>query len=54
MAKLTIKKIKSLKLGNTAKEYADGHIPGLYFELGRAARQARLPDIGMEEKLASC
>jgi hypothetical protein len=33
MAKLTIRKIDSLKPGDTAKEYADGHIPGLYFEL---------------------
>ena len=54
MAKLTIKKIESLKPGKTAKEYADGHIPGLYFELrpsGKASWVLRYRHGGKTRKL---
>ncbi len=54
MAKLTIRKIESLKPGDTAKEYADGHIPGLYFELrptGKASWVLRYRHGGKTRKL---
>jgi integrase len=54
MAKLTIRKIESLKPGETAKEYADGHIPGLYIELrpsGKASWVLRYRHGGKTRKL---